>query len=187
MDNAYRTPTTSSQSPMNRPQKRIAPWEAQYLTKVPLTKPALQSLNVPFEEDKIMQWVSNESHESLMTDIDCSPAEHEHAQAVASFGGAVQSPHDRLHASRTTTSVPPAPPQWLSYSPNTAPKVERHHSEPTRGPSFTLEARKPRKPVVAMPGTMSSRPIGTESPTKQRKRGATVSYTHLTLPTKRIV
>ena len=119
-----------------------------------------------------MKWASNESFESLMTDIDCSPAENEPVRAAVSVGGTVPNPYDRSQVSRTTTSLPPKPPQWLLCSPEPPPKVERHHSEPTRAPTHGAEFRKPRKPVVAMPGTMSSRPLGTESPTRQRRRGA---------------
>ena len=172
MNNTHWTAATSSSSSTDKSQDKLAPWEAQSLPEVVLTKPTFQLLNLPLAENKTMKWVSNESLESLMTEIDCSPAENERSPTAVSFGGAVQSPYNRLHAPRTMTSVPPTPPQWIPYSPNTAPNVERHHSEPTRGPSFAPEVRKPRKPVVAMPGTMSSRPIGTESPTKQRKRGA---------------
>jgi len=171
MDNARWISTTSSPTSMNRFQEKSAPSETQYLARIPLTKPALQSLNVPLEEDKVMKWASNDSLESLMTDIDCSPADSGPPQATVSFTNVAQPPCDRLFGPQSTTSVPPTPPQWLPYLSNAAPKFERHHSEPARGPLSTPEVCKQRKPVVAMPGTMSSRPIGIDLSPKQRKRG----------------
>jgi len=139
-------------------------------------KSAPHSFTLPYDEAVNTRRSSRRSTDSVATDIDCTPATVPDPSAHDIQSATRRYETEALPARDKFSPSPLSPPRSASAS--SANPAYPAHSDPWRdvrkqSPSHTppLEPRREhRRPVMAMPGTMSSRPTRSDPPPRNRRR-----------------
>lgn len=164
----------------NLPQKNVHPsppsaWDATSQQQIHPRQPTSRSFIVPQDDDIYARRTSRRSVDSVATDIECDPVPVSDpcVHDVRSTSHRVET-DARLWRDNSFSSIPLSPPRSASVSSGTAvyPGPGTQQDGQGRHPSYTppLNMHEHRRQVVAMPGTMSSRPTRSEPPLKSRRR-----------------